>query len=103
MLLLGNWCKYKIMSFDATEIIRESSDNRRNEIYEAVKELRDFPEDYNVLPYKYLHAIRTTMTSSPGLTTGNKQLLKFLALFIHADDECLDPWAYPGSFSIHSY
>lgn len=91
------------MSFDATEIIRESSDNRRNEIYEAVKELRDFPEDYNVLPYKYLHAIRTTMASSPGLTTGNKQLLKFLALFIQADDECLDPWAYPGSFSsIHT-
>mgnify|MGYP000265334381 CR=1 FL=1 len=99
MLLLGNWCKYKIMSFDATEIIRESSDNRRNEIYEAVKELRDFPENYNVLPYKYLNAIRTTMASSPELTTGNKQLLKFLALFIQADDECLDPWAYPGSFS----
>ena len=46
------------MSFDATEIIRESSENRRNDIYEAIKEVRDFPEDYNVLPYKYLNVIK---------------------------------------------
>ena len=87
------------MSFDATEIIRESSENRRNDIYEAIKEVRDFPEVYNVLPYKYLNVIKSHMASSPGLTTGNKQLLKFLALFIQNEDRCLDPWAYPGSFS----
>lgn len=97
MLLLGSWFKLKFMSFSTTDMKQEAMDNGINEICEAVKEVRRFSADYNALPKKYLNALKGHL--APGLLTGNKQLLKFLALFIQNEDRCFDPWAYPGSFS----
>ena len=86
------------MSYDATKLIKDANDNSRRELIKAIQELREHSAAFEELPYSYLTSIKRSHAFA-GLTTTNKELLKFLALFINEKDRCLDPWAYAGGFS----
>ena len=80
---------------DYTDLINDANAGRRKEVIQVITEFRSVFQEFDELPSDYLKLIKNIRNGC----TLNKELLKFIHLFINDESKCLDPWTFPGSFS----